>query len=489
MKTHYDIAIIGAGLMGCFTARNLARFNWSVAIFERNRDVCTEMSKANTAIIYPGNDPVPGSLKARLSRVAMENFSMLCSELGVRYKCTGSMMVSFGPRGDQIIRQKYHQGMENGIDGLELITGEEALSREPGLRTNVTAALYAKSTATLNPWELGIAAAENAVANGVSLHLGLEVTYISPIDGGFRLIAGGREFTANAIINCAGLFADEVSDLLNHPRFRLKTSTADYLLLDKRVGKFARHIIMHEPEEKGKGATIIPTVDGNLLLGPSNEKSDGKTRYETTEMGCRFIEEVSEYVLPGIPLDLVIRRFAGIRPSLVILDSQGRDTRERENDLYIRQSDHPGFINVAGIKTPGLTCCNEIGNYISELLLYRLGNPGKNKDFNPKREKPVRFSELSVSGQSDLAAENRAYGRIVCRCEKITEGEIRAAICGAPGAVTLDGIKRRTGAQMGRCQGGFCTQRILEILADELKLQIWDIVKDEDNSELLYGEL
>ena len=489
MKVHYDIAVIGAGLLGCFVARSLARFRWSIAVFEKNSDVCTEMSKANTAILYPGYDPVPGSLKARLNRTAMERFETLCSELGVRYQRTGSMMVSFGPRAERVIREKYQQGLQNGTEGMELLTGAEALRREPKLRSNVTGALYASSAATLNPWELAIAAAEHATANAVAFYFNSRVSAIARIDGGYKLTAGNRDYTAKAVVNCAGLFADEVSNLLNRPTFRLNTSIADYILLDKQAGGFSRHIIMHEPEERGRGATIVPTVDGNLLLGPSNEAHDDKTCFETTEQGCRFVEEVSDYVMPGIPLHLAIRRFAGIRPSIVMLDSHGQDTGQRIHDLFIQEAGHPGFINAAGIKTPGLTCCNEIGDYISDLLLDRLGNPGRNPAFHPVREAPARFSSLPFPEQSALAAKDSAYGRIVCRCGKITEGEIRAAIRRKPGAVTLDGIKRRTGAQMGRCQGGFCTQRIIELLASELELPVEAIVKDADHSELLYGKL
>lgn len=490
MVFDYDVAIIGAGLLGCFTARNLARYNLKVAVFEKNCDVCTEVSRANTAIIYPGYDAVPGSLKARLCRSANLNIDRLCKELGVRLRRTGSLMVSFGPRGDRIIREKYYQGLQNEVGGLRLLTGPETRLYEPNINPAVTGALYAESTATVNPWELGIAAAENAVENGAKLYLETKITGIRAVPGGFALRAGGHDYTARAVVNCAGLYGDEVSTLLETPRFRLSVSAANYLLLDESCGGFVRHIIMHEPEKKGRGATLVPTVGGNILLGPSKEPSAARDRFETTPQGIEFVAETSKFVFPNLPIDAVIRSFASIRPSvsMVTSDSEGNitETGERLHDLLIYESDeHPGFISLAGIRTPGLTCCDEIGRHVTDMLLERLGNPGLYSDFKPERKRPVRFSELSLKEQAELAEKEPGYARIVCRCGKVTEGEIRASIRSLIGATTVDGVKRRTGALMGRCQGGFCTQGIIEILADELGAAVSEVEKDEKGSELL----
>lgn len=489
LKADYDIAIIGAGLLGCFTARNLSRYNWRVAVFEKNCDVCTEMSKANTAIIYPGYDPVPGSLKARLSVEAVRDFDRLCKTLGVRYSRPGSLMVSFGARGNAVIKEKYDQGMANGADGLRLLSARETISIEPKINRAVSGALYAPTTATVNPWELGIAGAVNAADNGADFYFNNKVGNIERIDGGYRLSAVSRTYTARAVVNCAGLFGDEVNELVNRPRFRLETSAADYLLLDESAGGHVRHIIMHEPESKGRGATLVPTVNGNILLGPSHIKTDSKTSFETTREGCEFVSETSKYVFPELPLHAVIRSFATLRPSISIVepDEAGgvRHTGERINDLFIYEAENPGFINLAGIKTPGLTCCDGIGRYVSEMLLDILGNPGRNTEFSESVERPVRFRELDFDGRAALVRENHEYGKIVCRCRHITEAEIRQSIRQALGATTVDGVKRRAGALMGRCQGGFCTQRIIEILAEELDIPKSAVRKDGAGTELV----
>lgn len=487
MRSDYDVAVIGAGLLGCFTARNLSRYNWKVAVFEKNADVCTEVSRANTAIIYPGYDPVPGTLKARLSVSASENFEKLCTDLGVRNRRTGSLMVSYGPWGDKIIRQKYRQGLENGVRDLRLISGAEVMALEPHIRQGVKGALYAPSTSTVNPWELGIAAAETSILSGADIMLDTKVTSISQTDGVFHIRAAGQDYTAGAVVNCGGLYADKISGMIEIPRFKLKFSAADYLLLDDSVSGFVNHIIMHEPEEKGRGATIVPTANGNLMLGPSNIKIQNNTGFETTGEGIRFVEARSKHLFPEMPLDMVIRSFASIRPSISLLDI-GIDGSEHVRDLMIFESENfRGFINLAGIKTPGLTCCDEIGRYVTEMLLDRLGRPGSNPDFCGKRDVPPRFSDNSFQAQSAYAREDAAHGKIVCRCKKVTEGEIRDWIRRPLGATTVDGVKRRSGALLGRCQGGFRQQRMIEILADELEIPVSKVRKDSKSSTILGG--
>ena len=466
---HYDVVIIGAGLLGCFAARNLARYNWNIAVFEKNSDVCTEVSKANTAIIYPGYDNKPGSLKARFCTQAMADYEKLCIDLGVRFKRNGSLMVAFGPRGERVLAEKYQQGLKNEVKHIHLLHTPEILKMEPLMNKSVTRGLYAETTATVNPWELGIAAYENAAANGVVFHFEKKVTAIQYNDGRYELSAGGHTYFTKAVINCAGLSGSEVSELINTPKFRLDFSIADYLLLDDSCEGHVNHIIMHEPEEKGRGATIVPTVDGNLLLGPAKIQTDNNTHFHTTREGCETVGKISKFVFPDLPLDSVIRSFATIRPAISMVDCKGNETGQRVHDLLIYETENPGFINLAGIRTPGLTCCEEIGRYVLHMLLDCLGNPGKNAEFRSTREAPVRFKSLSFDEQVSLAKTNPAYAKIVCRCRKVTEGEIRAAIHKIPGNVTPDGIKRRTGTNMGRCQGGFCTQRIMELIAEEQK--------------------
>lgn len=489
MKTDYDIAVVGGGLLGCFTAENLVRYNWSVAVFEKGCDVCTGMSKANTAIIYPGYDPVPGSLKARLNREAVRDFDDLCKALGIRYRRTGSLMVSFGAWGDSVLEKKLRQGITNGVPGLRLLSAGETLSLEPNMNREVKSALFSPETATVNPWELGIAGAVSAARNGARFYFNSAVEAVTRTDNGYILRAGRREYTARAVVNCAGIFGDEVSEMVNSPQFRLEPSIADYLLLDERAGGHVRHIIMHEPEEKGRGATLVPTVDGNVLLGPSHIKTGSREGCETTREGCGFVAETSRYVFPDLQLGEVVRSFATLRPAISIVEPDGdggiRSTGERIHDLHIFEAENPGFINLAGIKTPGLTCCDKIGRHVAEMLLDILGNPGRSGEYSRGAERPVRFGELDMNKRAELVRKNSDYGKIVCRCRHITEAEIRQSIRGIIGATTIDGVKRRTGALMGRCQGGFCTERIIELLAEERGIPKCAVTKDGAGTEML----
>jgi len=482
----FDVAVIGGGVLGCFAARNLARYRLRVAVFEKNADVCTEISRANTAIIYSGYDNKPGTLKARLCVRANRDFDRLCGELGVPFKRCGSLMAAFGPRGERVLRQKMEQGLANGVPELKLLSAAEALAIEPGLNPMVTLALYAPSTGTVNPWELGIAAIENAVDNGAELFLDTKVAGISPAEGGYRIDAGDGRFEARAIVNCSGLYADKISEMVAKPYFRIAPTRGDYIILDTKAGGAVRHIGFLEPEERGKGATIVPTVDGNVMLGPSEEPLSGEADFSTSESGLAFVRGRSMELIPNIPLEHTIRSFAALRPNpfFAECDASGSVTLSERgiDDFLIGSTEgHPLFINLAGVKTPGLTCANEIGGYVTELLLERLGGAAANPAYRPVRPAGPRFSRLAPEERKALAGPQR----IVCRCREVTEEEVRNAIRRVPGATTVDGVKRRTGAGMGRCQGGFCTQRVIEILAEELGKPVTDIRKDAEGSYLL----
>jgi glycerol-3-phosphate dehydrogenase len=482
----YDVAVIGAGLLGCFVAKNLVRHKWRVAVFEKNSDVCTEMSKANTAIIYPGYDNKPGSLKARLAVSACKDFDRLCVDLGVRLRRSGSLMVAFGAQGEHTLGEKYNQGLQNGVEHLRLLDKSEILSIEPHISPTVTRALYAQDTATVNPWELCVAAYENAVENGACFYFESPVTSIRKIEDGYELAPGGQSFRVRAIVNCSGLHSAKVNELVNKPSFRLNLTVADYLLLDEEAGSYLRHIVMYEPEQKTeRGVTLVPTVDGNLLIGSSKIKSNGKTDFSTTRKGCDELREASSSVFPGLPLDTVIRSFASIRPSIVMLNADGTDNNRRVPDLPIFEAENPGFINFAGVKTPGLTCCDKIGEYVTDMLLYKLGNPGANDGYQALRKAPTRFAGLSFSEQVSLSSKDPGYSQVVCRCRIITEAEIISAIRKTPGIASLDAVKKRAGTNMGRCQGSFCTERIIQLIAQETDVDIYDVRKSEAGSNLL----
>lgn len=490
----YDVIVIGGGLLGCFTARALTRYRLRVALLETREDVCTGISRANTAIVYSGIDTKPGTLKSEMCVRSAQTFGHLCHELGVRYSPCGSLMISFGPFGEETLRKKMSQGLKNGVRGLRLLSHDEVLAMEPSLSPSVTAGLYAPEAGTVVPWELGIAAAENAVHNGASFHFNTTVTRIEKVPDGYMLQAGGRIYKARGIINCAGLNADVVHEMVLEPAVRIFAAAGDYYVLDTKTASAVKHVIFHEPEEKGKGLTLVPTVEGNILLGPSSVASEDKNdSFPTSEEGLERLRVLKDQVIPSLSMTHVIRSFGALRPNpfLVRRDPEsGALLREDKgiSDFIIHKNDNaPNFLSFIGVKTPGLTCAHELGLYAAEQMAAHLGKSQLNDVYEPSNPAPLRLKELSEEKRAQHIRENPVYGRIVCRCRGISEGEIIDAIRQNPGARTVDGVKRRTGAGSGRCQGGFCTQRILELLSQELRVPVSDIRKDRPGSVVLGG--
>jgi glycerol-3-phosphate dehydrogenase len=556
------VIIIGAGLLGCFTARSLARYNLRIAVVERENDVCMGISRANSAIVYSGADTKPGTLKTRLTITGNRSFPTLCEELHVPFSRCGSLMLAFGPRAEATLDFKYEQGLRNGVVGLRLLNTAETLGLEPRVAPSVTRALLAPSTGTVNPWELCIAAAQNAHANGVAFFLEHEVSAISAHDActsrpttaphdacasrdatdsrsgpterpttapraatpshapshvtpayaatpAYTLsFTNGRRLTTRTVVNCTGLDACRISELVAAPSFRIIPSRGDYLILDDRIGKLINRVIFHEPEQKGKGATLVPTIDGNIMVGPSevalapqelagaragarstSARFDTRT-FPTTATGMAFNRRLAHEVVPTLPLDETIRSFATMRPNLYWAEPTANGTvrisDESISTFHIAEApDCPGFINVAGIKTPGLTCAAGIGEEAARLVIERLGETAEKPGFDPIRPAPLRFNRLTPDERNRLSGDLE----IVCRCRQVTEGEIRDAIREPLGARTLDGVKRRCGTGMGRCQGGYCTQRVIELLAEELACRPEDIPKDRSGSTIVTGKL
>jgi glycerol-3-phosphate dehydrogenase len=485
--TTYDAVVIGGGVLGCFAARNLSEYRMKVALLERAPDLCGGITKANSAIVYAGYDNKPGSRKARMCASAARDMERLCRELSVPFVRCGSLMAAVGPRGEKTLERKYADGLANGVGpaGFGILSGDEARRREPALSGEVTAALYAAAVGTLDPWAFGLAAAENAAANGVDFFRETEVVGISRAEDRYRIqTSGGAVFAAKAIINAAGIYSDKISGLVCPAAFCIVPERADFTNLDTRAGSFVKHIIFCESEAKGKDVSIVPTVDGNILIGASAIAADGdRETLSASKCGLDEIEKAAKEFLPGIPLDQKIRSFAGLRPNPFEVTPGGGVSDRSIHDFVIGEpAGFPGFVDFIGVKTPGLTCANEIGKYAAELVADRIGCTEKNPAFDPNRSAEPRFIDLDPGVQSRRISEDRLLGRIVCRCKKITEREIRNAIRGKVGATTLDGVKRRSGACMGRCQGGYCTQRILEILAEELDVPIGEITADRKDA-------
>ena len=482
-----DIVIIGAGLLGCFAARALAAYDLAVTVLEAREDVCTGVSRANTGIVYAGYDTKPGTLKTRLCVAGSRGMAALCRELDVPFSPCGSLMVACGERAEAVLRKKYAAGQENGVDGLRLLTGDETLAMEPNLTPRVTAGLWAPGAGTLDPWALGIAAFENARANGVEFRFRAAVRSMRRSGDGFVLETENETWHARAVLNCAGLASDRVREMCERPLVRLFPSAADYLVLDDTARGFVRHVVFHEPEEKGKGLTLVPTVAGNLLVGPTERDREGAPG-ATDAGGLARLRALCAEIVPALDLGQTIRSFGADRPNpYYVREENGVWQPEARGIGSFTVLAEAGLVSLIGIKTPGLTAAKPLGDYAAEKLLAHLGGAEKKPGFDPCRRAIPEPLRMPADAAAALLSSDPDYGRIVCRCRGVSEGAVREAI--RRGAVTLDGVKRRTGAGMGRCQGGFCMQRVLELLAEAQGVGAAAVCKDGPGSEVLYGTL
>ena len=481
-----DVLVIGAGLLGCFAARALSAYELHTVVLEAREDVCTGISKANSGIIYTGLDAVPGTLKAELCVRANRDFDRLCAELDVPFRRCGSLMIACGPRGETKLRKRYEQGILNGVEGLELLSPAETRELESTLTDAVTLSLYAPGTGTVDPWVLGIAAYENARRNEVVFRFREEVRHLTRTGEGFLAETAGNSYLAGAVINCAGLRADAVRELTEPPKARLVPQAADYYVTDTSAGEQVKHVIFHEGEERGKGLTVIPTVDGNLLLGPTKRAWDGEEGMPTESGGLAELRELCREVVPTLDVGSIIRNFGSLRPIVEMGEiKNGVWTPSGEDVSSFLVMEEEGLFSLIGIKTPGLTCACELGKMAAEKAIEYLGGAAKKEDYDPTRRGIPRVRELPEEERTALIIRDPDFGRIVCRCREITRGEILESI--RRGAVTVDGVKRRVGAGMGRCQGGWCLQTVLELLARETGQSVTTIEKDGPGSAVLTG--
>lgn len=473
----YDVAIIGAGVVGGMLARTLAAYDLKICILEKDSDVAMGATRANSGIAHAGYDAEEGSLKAKLNVWGSRLMEQVTKELGVPYRRNGSLVIGFGDEDRRTIEKLYARGVKNGVEGLCVIDGEEARRLEPGLVDEVTCALYAPSAGIVCPYELAIAAVGNAMDNGAELFLDFEVEGIEKKEGGYEIWAKGcRENSVSAqyVINAAGIYADEIAKLIGDDSIQIHPRRGEYLLLDRECGNVVSHTIFRTPSPKGKGILITPTVDGNLLLGPTSVDGEDKEDKATTEEGLEQIMRRAKENVKDMPLRKVITSFTGLRAAGNTGD-------------FIINSVEKGFINVAGIESPGLTAAPAIAEYVRDMLAEQGLPLNRKADYQPLRKPVYTFRNASVEEKNEMIRNDKAYGRVVCRCETVTEGEIVAAIHQNPPARDLDGIKRRTRAQMGRCQGGFCMPYLAEILSRELGIPYEHITKSGAGSEINIG--
>ncbi|MBC2726066.1 NAD(P)/FAD-dependent oxidoreductase [Desulfosporosinus sp.] len=471
-----DVVIIGCGIVGASVAYELSKYRLTTVVLERENDIATGTTKANSAIIHAGYDPKPGTLMAKLNVEGAQLAQELCIKLHIPYERIGSLVLAFS-RGELISLEKlYEQGVQNGVPDIRLLDEGELHSIEPYVSKDAVGALYAPTAAIVNPWEYAIALAETAVNNGVELYLNSCVTAIEKKLDNYLIKTTSGEYEAKFIINAAGVYADLIHNLIGQPAFKTIPNRGQYYLLDKAEGTRVSHIIFQCPTAEGKGVLISPTVHGNLIVGPNSESIVESEDVSVTNEGLSFIAEMALKSVPSIGLNESIRNFAGIRAIADVEDFIIGESATAKN-----------FVNLAGIKSPGLSAAPAIAKMavaiLSDLGLELIGEPS----FIGTRKK-TRFKELSFEEKNELIKKNPAYGHIVCRCETITEGEILDALNSPIPATTIDGVKRRCNAGMGRCQGGFCTPKVLDIIRRELNILPEDILQDKQGTYILSGE-
>ncbi len=470
----YDITVIGAGVVGGLVARELAKYDLKVCILDKEGDVAMGATKANSAIVHAGFDAKEGSLKAKLNVRGSEMMEDVARELGVKYKRNGSLVVAFENERAEV-EAIYERGVRNGVRDLRIIEKDELVAMEPNINPELACALYAPTGAIVCPYELCIAAVGNAMDNGAELKLNFEVTAIEKKDGGYAIkAADGREVMTKYVINSAGVYSDEVAAMTGDGDFTIRPRRGEYMILDKESGEFVSKTIFHTPTKMGKGILVSPTVDGNLLLGPTAVDIDDKEDISVTPEGFAAIIKGAADNVANIPLFKVITSFCGLRST----GSTG--------DFVIKLRD--GVLTLGGIESPGLSSSPAIAEYVVELLRNDGMALTPKADFNPIRKPAHAFREMSIDEKNEVIKKDNRYGRIVCRCEEITEGEIVEAIHTNPGATDVDGVKRRTRSGMGRCQGGFCSPVVVEILERELGVSLEKITKFGKGSIINYGK-
>lgn len=468
----YDVLIIGAGITGAATAFELSKYNLKTAMLDKANDVSTGTTKANSAIIHAGFDPKPGTLMAKLNVRGAELTEDVCKKLDILYERCGALVVAFDEESIYMLEQLESQAKINGVEGCRVISGDEARAMEPCLSKDVTKALYSPTSAIICPWEFCLALAETAVRNGTELFLNTEVRSIKKTDDYWKVITDNGIYKTKYIINAAGVDADKIHDMVSEHDFTIVPTVGQYYLLDKPEGKKAKHTIFQCPTKTGKGVLVTPTVHGNLLVGPNTKVVEGNNT-ATSAGSLAYVRTMGSKSVPTIDFSQNIRNFAGVR------------ARTDEKDFIIREAkDAKGFIDAAGICSPGLSAALAIGEYISKLL------DGSGLVLNKKdnfifERKHVRFKYLSEEEKQQLVSEHPAYGHVICRCETVTEGEILDTFHSVIPPVSVDGIKRRVGTSMGRCQGGFCSTQIVKILADQLNISESDVIMESPSSWIL----
>lgn len=463
-----DVVIIGAGIAGTYVARGLSRYKLDVVLLDKENDVANKTTMANSAIIHAGYDARPGTLKSKYNVAGNPMFDQVCGDLDVPFKRIGSMVLAFGQEDEKMLRVLYDQGIATGVEGMSIIDKEEVHRLEPHVSQDVTAALLAKTAGIVSPYELAIALAENAMDNGVSLQLNTQVEAINKKGSAYEVVTDQGSIDTKYIINCAGVYADKISAMVGDDSYTITARKGHYYVLDKPAGEMFSHVLFQCPSSKGKGILVTPTVHGNVLVGPDAEVSDEKLDLSTDAQHLAHVRLMGGRTSPELPFNQVIRSFVGLRASSDLHDFIIGESEVAEN-----------FIQVGGFESPGLSSIPAVAEDVVKIIAAKEEGLEKNPSFISKRKPVIRFMELSNEDKGKVIAEDPAYGKMICRCEMITEAEIVDCIHRNAGATTLKGVKKRTRPGMGRCQGGFCGPRVVEILSRELKVAMEDVKYDD----------
>ena len=475
----YDVVIVGAGVIGGMLARELSKYKLSVCILEKENDVAMGQSRANSGIVHGGYDPVPGTLKAKLNSEGVELLFQAAKELSVHCKRNGSMVCAFSAEEEPLIDELFEQGQQNQIPGLKILSGDEARAIEPNLSAAVTKVLHVTNAGIVCPYDLTIAAVGNAMDNGVILQRNFQVCSIAREKNIFTITsANGQQAMSRFLVNCAGGYSDAVARIAGDNFFAIIPRAGEYMLLDKAEGSRVSHTLFQCPTKEGKGILVSPTVDGNLLVGPTAKVVETPVSNETTAAGLAEVERLAAKSVPSANFRQVITSFSGVRAST------------KGGEFILKASDCvTGLVHAGGIDSPGLTCCVSIAKYLTNILKEQGLALEEKENWNGHRDNPHTFREMNDEEKNAYIQEYPEYGKIVCRCENVTEGEILHAIRSNPPAMDIDSIKRRTRSGMGRCQGGFCGPYVMELIARELGIPMKQVTKSGGSSYMVTGRI
>lgn len=466
-----DIVIIGAGVVGCSIARELSKYKLNIMVLDKNTDVAEGISKGNSGIIHGGYNEKKGTLKAKLNIEGNKMMDKLAKDLDFRFKRNGALVLAFNKEEVEKLNYLNQNAKELGICETEIIEREEVLKLEPNVNENILKALYVKNSGIVSPYEMTIAIAENAYENGVEFKFESEVRHIEKYENNYKIhLEEGQVIEAKMVINASGLSGGYINNLVSHTKYEINPVKGEYCLFDKIAGTLCTKTLFQVPSELSKGVLVTPTVEGNLLLGPNAKSNQSAT---TSREGIDEIIEKSKKTMNELPLNRVLNTFSGLRPKI-----------EGEDFIIEEAKGTKNFINVIGIDSPGLTAAPAIGRYVSQIVESKIEIHLK-ESFKTTRKGITRFQELSLEDKNDLIAKNSAYGKMVCKCELVTLGEVLESINRPLGAKTIDAVKRRTRVMMGGCQGVGCMITIANILSKELGVDISEINKNKKGSSVI----